>query len=725
MRGDFAKQAGQQAASLGALGQTLSTTGSRVQNLGRTIMGTSAQSALAFTKISAAVAGVAGAAGLGLAVQNGISFNRTMEDARLQVGTMFQMFEFGADAARVVSGEMTEWQYNIQLAEGSMSRLYDIAKQTPASFGNLITVYQSAAAGLATQTKDIGRHMEFMERAALLGGMTGGDYQVLGAQMGRIIAGSAGAEMNIWKIMQGPILEAGKRMKVFNKELGIGTDLTQQFNQLTGDARLEVMMEAMSKIGPEIAKSFGESMAGISSTTASAIESVTGRLTKPLYERFREWLVWLNQEGGLLGEESMVGFRGMADYFGERIADAASFMFDKMVSGAEYVRDNWDTILIRLQTAWDVAMQAAKVYAALAIARTGAGAGMMAGGAAMRGAGGVMQLGTQLAALGPLALLAAPAIAALVVSMAGLAAVAAGVGAYVVENWDEMMETLKKAWQEGRVTLEPVIVAAETLWGKLVAAGEALWGGSDAADTAQWAINLLAEGIDALTGATSSSIRGTAHLTQAMAYLEYAEAAVVWVGLKAVQGLIMLGRVLMSIVPYTDEAQASFKRIEEQFQDTIDAEFAHADAADAMAKRLYEVADAFDHAGARAHGMMQRLGERQLRAQDPLYAEYALGQEQARAAAAAAGWTDPLEEFKDDAMTLFRGMESEGALPEGAEKEKKAAHPRGPKVNIAHLEIHQDLRDTDPDRLMAAFVKPLERMADKRVQAWEVLEEGV
>jgi hypothetical protein len=35
--------------------------------------------------------------------------------------------------------------------------------------------------------------------------------------------------------------------------------------------------------------------------------------------------------------------------------------------------------------------------------------------------------------------------------------------------------------------------------------------------------------------------------------------------------------------------------------------------------------------------------------------------------------------------------------------------------NVQHLEFIHDLRDMDPDRLMAAFIKPLKAMANKRI----------
>lgn len=47
-------------------------------------------------------------------------------------------------------------------------------------------------------------------------------------------------------------------------------------------------------------------------------------------------------------------------------------------------------------------------------------------------------------------------------------------------------------------------------------------------------------------------------------------------------------------------------------------------------------------------------------------------------------------------------------------------HGLDKKPVIHRVEVINDLRDTDPDRLMAV-IKPLRRMADQRVQAFDAL----
>ena len=48
-----------------------------------------------------------------------------------------------------------------------------------------------------------------------------------------------------------------------------------------------------------------------------------------------------------------------------------------------------------------------------------------------------------------------------------------------------------------------------------------------------------------------------------------------------------------------------------------------------------------------------------------------------------------------------------------------------PTVKIDKVEMNWDLRGEDPDRLMTAFVEPLERMTENRVQAFDNVAAGV
>jgi hypothetical protein len=90
---------------------------------------------------------------------------------------------------------------------------------------------------------------------------------------------------------------------------------------------------------------------------------------------------------------------------------------------------------------------------------------------------------------------------------------------------------------------------------------------------------------------------------------------------------------------------------------------------------------------------------------------------------------DQIKNFQFDKADLAKVEKEakswEDKLKKALSGDPKKKIPRAPKVAIGKVEIVMDLRDSDPDRLMAAFIEPLERMADKRVQAYDQLEQGI
>jgi hypothetical protein len=69
----------------------------------------------------------------------------------------------------------------------------------------------------------------------------------------------------------------------------------------------------------------------------------------------------------------------------------------------------------------------------------------------------------------------------------------AGIAAYLVSKWDELSASIVKGFDDGTVTLKPLITAAMVLWEKLKKVGEALVGGATGGSMMQWAIDLAAK----------------------------------------------------------------------------------------------------------------------------------------------------------------------------------------------------------------------------------------
>lgn len=675
-----------------------------------------------WAKLGATIATTSALIGGAAMVANGLKFNKTMEDAKLQIASMYQMFGFLGDSAAVQSGEMTQWQANIGMAKAAMGELYDIAAKSPASFKQVASVYQNAAAGLATQTEDVRKHLEFMKGASLLGGLVGGDYEVLGSQLGRMLSGSAGAEMGIWKTMQIPMLEAGKKLGAFGKDLQATSKMTEEFNRLTGDQRLKIMLEAMKKIGPEVSQSYAESLSGIQSTTVSALEGLGGRLTSPLYESWREFLVEINnKDTGILGAKSLAKFQKMADYFAAKIDIAAGHLFFKVVAAAQTIRDNWEEISNTIYKAFQVGAGLIKGAFAYGMTKMIAGAALMTAGAGMRAAGAARQYGGKLvgfmggqrrrahtrivrgahgkqggmlgglgkllaglgkssgitafaariASLGTVLVGVLPIVAMLAVAIGAIGAAFAGLAVYFVSHWEAIRASMVNALRSGAVTLEPLVAAAYVFWERLKAVGEAFLGGTSGAHMLGGMVNLAATAFMLAADAVSFFMRVLAIFIG------------IWGTLKlAFQGILKAVLEIIKAASYlpggpSDETVARAQRNYDRYARGVQDTFTTVD-------KLLTKAD-----------KLEKINLKNL------------------------DFSQVEKDSKKLTKDLANFLEGLGT------KEKKPTGGRRPVVKVDKVELNWDLRGEDPDRLMTAFMEPMERLADRRIQAYDTIDQGV
>jgi hypothetical protein len=351
----------------------------RINALGSGIKGSGSEMAGAWASRGAMAGAIAIPTAMGAAAASGLAFNKTMENSQLQAATMYQLFNMGANSLEVANGELTQWKYNLQASKAVFKELYDIAEKTPGSFRDVSNMYKSTAAGLTTATKDLGQHMAFMQKAALLGGLTDGDYNVAGSQFGRIMGGSAGAELVVWQNLKTEILKAGQAAKLFNKGQKADDTFTQKFNTLEGAQRYELVMKAMEKIGPEVADAWGNSMDGVLGTSKSVIDQFKGRLTKPLYEGIRKGLLASNS-GGALGKDNIDRWDRFADQAGLKLAKAGMYIFGLAEQAATFIRDNWVDIMAYGKNVAIVMSDLIKGAFAWGLARWIAGTAFLAGG---------------------------------------------------------------------------------------------------------------------------------------------------------------------------------------------------------------------------------------------------------------------------------------------------------------------------------------------------------
>lgn len=711
---------------------TLAKMGARVTAFGQAVRGTTLQTTALYAKIGAGAAAAAGVGGFGLMVMKGLSFNKVMENSQAQIGTIFQMFGQNAAAAGKVNNVSKQWADNLAMAKGSMNEMYNIAKKSPASFQQVTQLFQNAAAGLATTTTDVGRQMDFVKKAVLAGGLVGGDYQVLGSQVGRILAGSAGAEMNIWKIMQKPVLEAGQNLEIFGKKMAANAKLTEKFNQLTGEQRLSIMEEALGNLSGPVADYFGRTMDGIMSTTMSSIDQVSSSMTTKLYDGFKAFLVRANAAGGIFGPENLVKLEAAANYVGDHLAAGAEQVYNWVERSVIYFSNNWQVIITRMENMWTMGMQVAKMMLTVGAARAVAGTGIMAVGQIISGVGSIGQAaktaGPFIAKWGKVLLVLSPAIAVVGLALAGLVPILLGVGAYLIENWDKIMTTIKQGFESGRVTLEPLFYAFDTLWAKLVSIGEVLFAGENAGDMMQTGIMLATDAIYFIIDALGFMLVASSHATWGLGMFVTAMGAVI----SATGSFVSImnekmGKRVKSVgelMKTSGEKLADFSGTMMELSKAFENASVGADRFSFRMRAMFNQMQ--DNAGgSKDYAKQLQIGGKtteQLR-KDVKKAKGAGDYVGIWQAKQKLRWRQAAEKGEKTIGGLV-GMLSTREIRKGGEGEKKKAFRPTGNVNIHTLNVHQDLRDTDPDRLLVAFIDPLKEMADKPKTSYFATKQG-
>lgn len=742
--GSMAKQMKMLMGSSSAVGKNLDKIQASMGSAGRSIMGTTAQTAAGWAKAGAAMTVAAGAAGLGGVLSQGLAYNAMLEDARNSIGAIYQIYNQNG-------GDVTK---NLLQAELVQRRLFDIAKKSPGEFEDAVEIYKGAAAAMTVANESIAEQMKTMESAVLLPSVVGGgiESKVVGNQLGRIMSGGAGAEFETWVRLAPAIKDIGVQMAKTNKAAAgftenlSGGDLTQVWNKMaqsTPALAQQILKEALKPLGA-MSKTFEDSWEGILGTTKSNVKEITGAFTKPFYEMRKSFLKQMNKSG-IFSDDSLGKLTKIATVLGMLLAKGAERIMSAGEQAVGYIRDHWKDVIQNVHDAFIIGQSLIKGAFTFGLIRMMTGAALIAASFAMKGVRAgrkVASVGYEkanqlayiraarksgldpekrprdekgqflsfqkafaliqkkrsdavgekyskgafkytamapimqfLTKIGPLALILGAGIPLVVMAVGAFGAlftIIGGIAAYVITNWQAISSEIVAGLRDGSITLAPLLIAAYTFWERLKLVGEVFLGsGGHAAQ--------FTRVLDLLTGSVAFAANAIGFFMRAIAYT-----IGIWGMLRlAFQGIMAAVVAIIELSAYLpggpgDDTVANAQRNYKAFADSTMDVFTDVD-------KLLTAADDID-AFTFKQVDIERINK----------------------------------EAEDMAAKLAKSLEDMGK-----EDPKDRKGPKGPKVQINHVTINQDLRDTDPDRLMAAFIKPLERMADQRVQAYDMTEQGV
>lgn len=521
---------------------------SSVSNLGRSIGSGAFQTAAAITKGAAGAGAAAAGAAAGMMAKSGLSANANAEAMRNTLAGTLQLYNHSAGAADQIGA-------NIKVAAQAMRELNKIADSSPGELEDVSKMFQNMLPGARSVTGDMARIMRMTQNLALFTPtLTGGDFITSGSQMGRILTGSAGAEMDTWKRLAPVILDVGQKMdaltgkgKVFSESMEAGEKLTLAFNKLSGGQRMALIEKAFERGGPALAAMYKQSWEGASATAISSGKKVVASVTAPIFARVKAAAIrHTSEDNSLLGANRTQKMMAVATSIGNLLAGPVDRALEKFSQGFRYVQENTYAVINRIYQGFQVAGGIIRGAAAFMLSRMIIGAGLMATAAAAQGAAGavkgvskaygvtkegiqsvrsasahvskffqsfkggpitsamtvVQKLSMGFSAVASAGLVLIPM---LVVAGAALGALslgllaAGGIAAYIASKWSELTASISNGFATGAITVRPLVIAVLILWERMKKLGESFIGGISGATMMQGAINMATSAVNGLS----------------------------------------------------------------------------------------------------------------------------------------------------------------------------------------------------------------------------------
>lgn len=544
-KGNLAAKTGGMAKAVSDLSARLASAGRSVEGFGNRMLSSSMAAAAGWAKVGAAIGGGAMLAGAAVIAKAGFSGNAGMEKLQNTIAGTLQLFNHSA-------GQADQLGTNIKVAGAALAGLNRIADESPGELKDVQELFTNMLPGARAATGSMQRILDLAQNVTLFTPTFGGDFKMAGSQISRMLTGGAGAEMEVWRTLQPVLLSVGQEMdrvgqkgkKIFDKNMEGGEKMTMAFNKLSKGDRLAVLEKTLAKGGGDLAAMYGKSWEGASATAISSGRKVSMAFTAPIFGEVKKALIRAGEQpNSLLGKNKIGKMQAQAGAIGALMARPVARMLDKLERGIRYFQDNFNAVFNRMYQVFQVGGAILRAAFAFGLAKMMAGAAISAGAGAVRagrsvvggaraigrsynerrkkmGDGGIatgigvfisrlskgnpllliagqgmLSMSIGLVAMIPMLLMAAAALAVFSLVFVAIA----GVAAWVASKWEELSASVVKGFQDGSITLRPLVIAALVLWERLKQLGGAFMGGATGASLMQGAINMATSVINGIS----------------------------------------------------------------------------------------------------------------------------------------------------------------------------------------------------------------------------------
>lgn len=369
LRGNFDPQVKAATSGLSRMNSTLSSMSRAAERAGQRMVGVFRGVADMGKMATLAMAGGGAAAGA-LFFRSGFQFSSEMANARLNIGSMFQLF---GQAQSTLGNSVTQaqaWRINMELAERTMARFLVLQRDTPAGAAQLSMMYQSAASALSQTGEGLEAQAQLITQLSLLGPALQNDFGQLGRDLARMLEGGAGLDVRTWVILRQNIANAAVDLGFVKRQVAQSSKFTEVWNSelLAGSQRVAAVRKAMEGLGPAVRETFGQSLAGLETTSASNVKLIQKGFADPIRESYRQFLLQANSRGsGIFGEAAMKRWSAIFSRYGNIVASTADVWFDRIEKAANVLSKNWSVIGDHIKSGFQAGVALVKVLLAKAV----------------------------------------------------------------------------------------------------------------------------------------------------------------------------------------------------------------------------------------------------------------------------------------------------------------------------------------------------------------------
>lgn len=231
-----------------------------------------------------------------------------------------------------------------------------MAIESPATSAELMSIFSGIYGPLRRAGLGVQNILDLTKNTAVAASALGIDYQQVQRDISMMARGVAGVDVKTFSLLQ---------------SMGLIKETTEQWNKLAPDKRAKRLMEAMGKMGGEAAEAYGRTWTGLSSTFKDIMDSFKRAFGTAVFARLKSTLERINKY--LLENRELIesNLRDLGERVGEafdHIVSRAGILYARTVGNIDAIRAKMGELLERFEAIRPIVAEGMKFAAILSVA---------------------------------------------------------------------------------------------------------------------------------------------------------------------------------------------------------------------------------------------------------------------------------------------------------------------------------------------------------------------